>query len=469
MRRLFISTICTVMILTAFAQYPKKLAWNNAHIGNGVYFTIKAEIGEPSTGMQYVTYQFTNHSSSDLWLYWTTTLVLSNGSKIDNRHEWKFKGGQTVGMGWAHTESDVIDTKQKGGKITNVLINSIRAEIDRNENTKQQQKAEENLKRKEEEKEKQATAKKKSEEQAKIKVEEERLAAAELKREQDSINNEIRKQRVESVKKADDAENVAMAASAGAVVGIAALIEDHWTNKPSFAKFYLGLGLEHIPLIVNNDNNKVSTIDVSSHPIAQGSLKWGILNNKGISLHLSGSGSYGMNALTPGTNGLHWSYGGTATLLLGASANARFKLFGEAQELIRGGEYNYDSDAANASIGFSSDYSIIRNASYSYQVDRFGGGIQLNWINEAERKESYLRLGAFIEKFNDSNRHFEISYEDGLLLSAQILFSSYLLLDVNYSLSKDYYKGGAIEYPNNFTNDSKQYFSIRLFKTGWIF
>jgi hypothetical protein len=134
----FFLIFCAFMLITmiAIAQYPKKLAWDNINAGDGISFSIKAEIAEPSYGMHYVTYSFTNHSSFKLRLYWTTTLELSNGLKIYNEHELNFKAGQTLGMGWTHSESDVIDINERGGKITNVLINSIRAEIEQQEHDK---------------------------------------------------------------------------------------------------------------------------------------------------------------------------------------------------------------------------------------------------------------------------------------------------------------------------------------------
>jgi hypothetical protein len=134
----FFSIFCAFMLTTmiAIAQYPKKLAWNNINVGDGVSFSIKAEIAEPSSGMHYVTYSFTNHSSFKLRLFWTTTLELSNGIKIDNEHELNFKAGQTIGMGWTHSESDVIDIKERGGRIINVLINSIKAESEEQEQDK---------------------------------------------------------------------------------------------------------------------------------------------------------------------------------------------------------------------------------------------------------------------------------------------------------------------------------------------
>lgn len=139
----FFLIFCALMLITmiAIAQYPKKLAWDNINAGDGISFSIKAEIAEPSYGMHYVTYSFTNHSSFKLRLYWTTTLELSNGLKIYNEHELNFKAGQTLGMGWTHSESDVIDINERGGKITNVLINSIRAEIEQqNESTEDERK-----------------------------------------------------------------------------------------------------------------------------------------------------------------------------------------------------------------------------------------------------------------------------------------------------------------------------------------
>ncbi|MBX2899980.1 MAG: hypothetical protein KF775_10020 [Cyclobacteriaceae bacterium] len=141
MKRFTLTIVSILFALSVFAQYPKKLTWDKISVGDGIFFTIKAEIAEPSYGMHYVTYKFTNQSSSNLWLYWTTTLVLDNGSRINREHDWKFKAGQIEGMGWAHTESDVIDIKERGGKIINVLINSIRAEIEQqNESTEAERK-----------------------------------------------------------------------------------------------------------------------------------------------------------------------------------------------------------------------------------------------------------------------------------------------------------------------------------------
>jgi hypothetical protein len=126
--------VCCLMLLLAasssFAQYPKKVSWGSRNVGNGIYFNIKGTIAEPFMGMQYVTYTFTNESNKQVTLYWTMVLHLSNGKDITHKHDWSFKPNETVPMGWAHTESDILDIKGAGGGIITSITNSeMRVEV----------------------------------------------------------------------------------------------------------------------------------------------------------------------------------------------------------------------------------------------------------------------------------------------------------------------------------------------------
>jgi hypothetical protein len=310
--------------------------------------------------------------------------------------------------------------------------------------------------RKEIEQKKQEEAKRRYEE--KQREEEE---AAERKRIQDSLARAATDARVAAKQAAVQQSNDAMGNAALSVINVAGLMNDAYIDRPVCGRVYFGLGWDQIPVIANDDNHSATSTEVTSHPVIALGFTFSFFNNRGISLHLSPFGTFGLDALDPGATGSHLTYGGNATLLLSPKAKNLFKLFAEGGYTERSGTWSYDQDAGDASLGITTYTNVVKNADYDYSVIRYGGGFMLDFINGDN--ETYIRPGIFFE-----TPSFAPYIKTPVMVgNLQILMSSFLLLDISYS--KDYFIAGTATYAKNFDKSNQDFFSIRLVKTGLMF
>lgn len=273
---------------------------------------------------------------------------------------------------------------------------------------------------------------------------------------------DIFKNRADQVVKTDKAEDIAMGSAAAGIIAGASLMQDQFTNAPVYFKTQLGLGIDNIPLIVNSTPTagltNSSRTDASFHPIAYVGIRMGVFNNKGISFHLSPFFTYGMNALMPGANGSHLSYGGNATLFISTHNTSRIKLFAEGGYAARSGDYTYNLDAATTGTAYATSSGYEVSGSYDYSVMKYGGGVMLHWIGN--ENETYLKPGVFFEKpsFSDNKA------KPVMNANLQLLISSFIIIDVSYS--PNYPVPGSAKYTSNFKTEDKSYFSLKLIKTG---
>ena len=274
-------------------------------------------------------------------------------------------------------------------------------------------------------------------------------------------DKEAHDKRVNDALNASKAADAAMGASAVGTIAIASTMKDKYQDGFAYMKFHLGLGWENIPIITNDDKNAKSQTDATSHPNIYLGFQTGIFNDKGISFHLKPYFSYGMNALSPGTTGSHISYGGVSTLLLGKYAHSKFKLFVEGGFIARSGNYSSDVDAAAASLGISTTSNIVQAADYNYSTMRYGGGIMIHLVNGDE--ETNIKPGIFLEKPS----FFSSGTKPIMYANIEVLVSSFMIIEFGYS--NKYAISGTGKYLGNFTKDDKDYFVIRLIKTGKIF
>ncbi len=256
--------------------------------------------------------------------------------------------------------------------------------------------------------------------------------------------------------------NEAAVATAGAIA-LLSLLRDRYNDKPVNIRLQAGLGLESIPIILNDNFNKKSSIETTFHYSIMLGFKLGILNQKGVSFHLNPVYYAGFNAGTQGTDGRHGTYGGFATLQMGLKAESVFKLYGEGGWLKRSGNYNYDQDAAN---GGNTASDLVQTGTYDYSLLRFGGGIMLHFVNAP--RETYVKGGIYFEKLSFAPQ------KPQMVGSLQVNISSQIILDFLYS--KNYAIAGSADYPGSlatlsslsafFPENNRSYFSVRFIRQG---
>lgn len=277
------------------------------------------------------------------------------------------------------------------------------------------------------------------------------------------ITVEETKERVKKEKEKEVVSDATMGAAALGVIGIASGMNDSYSGNSCFGKFNLGLGWESIPLIANDDNNNTTSTESSSHPIIIAGFKFGFFNNHGISLHVTPTLSWGLNVLSPGTTGSHLTYGSDAILLIGRKPESHFKLFTQYGMYNRSGSWTYDEDAANSSTSLDLPITnVVKNADYNYSLVRTGLGIIYQKINEGQ--ETYYKPGILFENVSNNS-----TSSTALVYNLQMLFSSYLIVDLSYC--SNYPNGGKATHSTmrNQQYDGQSFFSIRLVKTGKLF
>ncbi|WP_164490207.1 hypothetical protein [Runella sp. SP2] len=271
-----------------------------------------------------------------------------------------------------------------------------------------------------------------------------------------------RKARVDDKLKQEQQVNTEAAAATTVAVALFSIMKDRYDERPANLRFQVGLGLESIPIIVNDDFNKKSSFETTLHYSIMAGLKLGLFNQNGVSFHLNPVYYLGFNAGSQGTDGRHGTYGGIATLQMGLKAESVFKLYAEGGWLKRSGNYNYDQDAAS---GGTTASDLVEKGTYNYGLARFGGGIMLHFVNEP--KETYIKGGIYFEKLSFASK------SPQMVGSLQINMSSTIILDFLYS--KNYAIAGKADYPTTILTPlrsilpkeyNKSYFSVRLIRQG---
>ena len=224
-------------------------------------------------------------------------------------------------------------------------------------------------------------------------------------------------------------------------------IPDHEYHHFFYLKTQIGAGYEQQPVILNS--NDASTASMAAYPFIYAGLKIGLFNNKGISVHVNPFYTHSVNGIISAINISQYSYGGNLTLLLGKSCYSKFKFF------VEGGY------TQRKLVSFT-DAKIKANTSGEYAFIRYGGGIMFSLPSKNYLKESYIKPGIFFEQPSPT-----VSSQSKLVANLQILIKSFITIDCSYS--SNYFSTGVINYPNNFTQNSNNFFSIKLVKAGNIF
>jgi hypothetical protein len=268
----------------------------------------------------------------------------------------------------------------------------------------------------------------------------------------------VRRKRVGDKLQKEEQLNQGGAAMGAATLSLMSFIKDGISYKPVSIKFQAGMGAESLPIILNEQNRPKSSIDASFHQLFYFGLRATFLNNKGVNLSINPFYQMGLNLGQQGVDGVHSSYGGTATLVLGYKAKSPFKLFAEAGYAKRDGEYNYDADAASSSGGVvTTATDIVENGVYDYSVLKVGAGILINIMDEygdKDAKEYIIEQPSFLLKGSKpimvGNLYFK--------LNKTIIF------DISYS--KNYFIGGTLNYPRSIIPENKSYWSLKLIRQG---
>ena len=223
-------------------------------------------------------------------------------------------------------------------------------------------------------------------------------------------------------------------------------------KKPSFpilvTKPYVGIGLEHIPFIVNQDSvTQNSSTGGSTHPLLTAGLNLNFFDHYPVSLEFNPYGSYGIN-LGSGICGNHAVLGALLRVLAGLKYDAPIKVFVEGGFIYRVGSWRKNLTVANPLIA-GSHLKTQQTASYEYSVFHIGGGIQYQWNGG----NAYIRPGIMFETPSQGSSTATLS------LDAQVNKS--WGFGINYG--DNYYTAGSIKHPSTFVDNSQQYFSLKLF------
>ncbi len=214
-------------------------------------------------------------------------------------------------------------------------------------------------------------------------------------------------------------------------------------RKIVFTNPYIGIGWEHIPMILNQDSvtgtnvKASSTSDASSHPILIGGVIFNFFDSLPVSFQVNPFASYGIN-LGSGTCGNHFAGGGLLRLLAGLKYNAPVKLFVEGGIIYRNGSLRKNITVSNIKTQ--------QTGSYEYNVTRIGGGIQYQWNGG----NAYLRPGIFLETPSIGT--------STSVLSLEVQFSNRWKAAFNYA--DNYFAVGTKKY--QWTDNTQNYFNLRL-------
>ncbi|MBC9909878.1 hypothetical protein [Chitinophaga varians] len=262
-----------------------------------------------------------------------------------------------------------------------------------------------------------------------------------------------RQVRVAEAKDRDKKEDVLYTSAAATTAGFMAMLKDGYSSRPFAAKFQLGLGYEHAPIMSNGASK--SYIEERDLFSLHTGFNLGFFNNRPVSFYVKPQVNIGMSAFTSGISGGYASYGATAVLQLAAKAHSKFNVFAEGGWFKHSGTYKYDADARN-----NTATDDVREGNMSFSRLLYGGGMMLRWINRSVGKETYIRPAVYYEK---------PSFLTGdakpvLSMDLQVYIYSAILLDFTYT--PHVYVAGELHYPATLQKKEVNAYSIRIIRQG---
>jgi hypothetical protein len=199
-----------------------------------------------------------------------------------------------------------------------------------------------------------------------------------------------------------------------------------------------GIGWDIFPIIINNQNIYASSeTGTSSHPVLQLGGKSTILLGSKLLAEVDPALSYGLNL---SAKGHHLVYGSNAALFGKLGSTMPLQLFGSIGYWLKNGKW----EKADANYG-------QQQADYNYQLLKYGIGLRYT-LNE----NFWVKPGIYWEKAS----FFASGTSPVMVGNVQALFQKKWLVEASYS--KNYLIGGTTAFPNNFSANNQNFFSIRL-------
>ncbi|TSJ42633.1 hypothetical protein FO440_00125 [Mucilaginibacter corticis] len=262
--------------------------------------------------------------------------------------------------------------------------------------------------------------------------------------------------RADAQRKRDDESNSSLGALAGATgTFMAELFNHNIDNKDDddnlslYLKGTLGLGFQMLPVTTNrltNSSVKESRPMTTDNYMVNGSLLFSIFNDKFINIKINPHGTFGLNALSPGSTGNHTSYGGGASLGLGR----KLKILLKADYTCRSGVMSEDDAVLGVDVTATTDY--------NYNTLKYGTGL----FFDLGSHDSFVELDGYRENISFlKNANAKVySYE------AKLSFS---LIGFNVEYGPNYPIAGEVIYPGNYTKLKQDYISFSIFVPVTIF
>lgn len=266
---------------------------------------------------------------------------------------------------------------------------------------------------------------------------------------------EARKARIEEKQRQEQVTNTATSAALAGAVGLMTLLEDEYSDNPFAARMQFGVGIENMPIIMQNDLTGIESVEAPMVVDILAGMTFTFANHKAINLHLNPYFEYGVVAFQPGYSGFSLKYGGNAMLQMALNNDHAFKLFAEGGYYGKQGSLNYDADVASGGTTASDN---ITSGTTSYSSIRYGGGIMLH--KEAIDGEIRIKPGIFYEKFSFAKNSPVMSFN----LHANIL--SKIVIELTYS--KNYAIPGLLLEPSRFLSVNKDFWSVKIIRQGLL-
>ncbi|MBO9731466.1 MAG: hypothetical protein J7623_22690 [Chitinophaga sp.] len=254
----------------------------------------------------------------------------------------------------------------------------------------------------------------------------------------------------------DKKEDALYTTAAVSAAGFMALLKDGYSSRGFAAKFLLGLGYDHSP-ILSNGNGK-SYIEERNLVTINTGFTIGILNNRPISFYLKPQLNMAMSAFASGISGGYASYGGTGVLQLAWKKHSKFNVFAEGGWFKNSGTFKYDADARN-----NTATDDVREGNMSFTRLVYGGGLMLRWIGKSNGKETYLRPGVFYDKPS----FFTDAVKPVLTMNFQVYIYSAILLDMSYTPKT--YIAGDLLHPSTLERKNVDAYSIKIIRQGRLY
>jgi len=282
------------------------------------------------------------------------------------------------------------------------------------------------------------------------------LASGRYNQALEAQKNAERQVRVAAAKDRDKEEDIAYTTAAASAAGFMAMLKDGYSSKPFAAKFLLGLGYEHAPILSNGTGK--SYIEERNLFTLHTGFNIGVFNNSAVSFYLKPQVNLGLSAFASGISGGFVSYGASGVLQLALKKHSKFNVFAEGGWFNHEGTFKYDADARN-----NTTTDDVRQGKMKYTKLVYGGGFMLRWIDKWTGKETFLRPAAFYE----IPSFFTSAVKPVLSMNLQVYIYSGILFDLTYTPNT--YIPGELHHPTALEKKNVSSYGVRIIRQGRLF